>query len=234
MPLLQLDHLLTEAGEFLITEDGLFGVALENAHHGYEILDFWPNWEVKPIETTERSGTILDNITGLPVVKPRADQPRQAMEFAYRLTSRDDIARFRRFIVARRGLQGAFWIPTWEADIKPVQNISGSDIFVESIGYEATLLPFLARRYMVLIRSNRTLVPFVVNAAADNGITETFNTDTAFGGAPGFDFNHVMISFLLLVRLDADVDYTYLSPTHMTARIRVVELPLEVPDPLLS
>lgn len=229
MGVLTLDNLLTEAGDDLLLERG-DALVLETAHKGFEVADFWPNWETKPLEAFERAGTVLDNVTGLPAVKPRADQPRQSLDFTFRFVTRAELARFRRFVEQVRGRQQPFWIPTWERDLEPVNNIFGTDITIESIGYAGTLHPFHARRHAALVKWDRTAVLFGINDATDDGTTEVLNTDTAFGASPGFNKGHVMISFLLLVRLETDeVRYSYVSPTHMTARIRVVELPLEAP-----
>ncbi len=222
--------LLQEDGDLILLESG-GELLLGNAYLGFNVLDFWPNWEIKPIEAIERSGTILENRTGLPVVKPRADQPRQSMSFTFRTDSRAELARFRRFVASLRGRQRAFWIPTWEADLNPTAFLTGSNITVESIGYEGRMHDFHPRRHCVLVKWNRELEIFAIIGATDNGTTELLNTDHTFPGAPGYNNEHVMISFLLLVRLESDtIEYTYITPELMDAKLRVIELPLETPQ----
>jgi len=228
MPI-QLDNLLLETGDVLLLENGS-GFAIENTFQGYDILDVFPNWESQPREAIERSATVLDNVTGLPTIKVRGEQPRQSLEFHYRLIGIEQIAAFRTFVAGRRGAQRAFWIPTWLADVKPTENIFATDFDIEDIDYTENLFPNTARRHMVVIRWDHAMTPFEVLGSQDNADgTERLFTSVAFGASPGWPPQHVMVSFLLLVRLAAPVEYTYLSPDHMSARIQVLEVPVEVP-----
>lgn len=223
------DVLLTEAGDRLLLESS-DGLLLESSYQGFEVLDFWPNWETLPNEGTARSGTVLDNTTGLAVVKPRADQPRESLEFSFRLTGHAELARFRRFIESRRGRQKAFWCPTWQADLVPTADVTSTSLVVESVGYAGRMYPNNARKHLALVRHDRSLYPRGVTGASDNGTTETLTLDAAPAQTVLQSSN--LVSFLLLVRLDSDaVTYTYVSPSHMTVRIRVVEVPMEVPAP---
>lgn len=223
------DVLRTEAGDRLLLESA-DGLLLESSYQGFEVCDFWPNWETLPSEGTARSGTVLDNTTGLSVVKPRADQPRESLDFAFRLISRAELARFRRFIESRRGRQKAFWCPTWQSDLVPTADVTGTSLVVESVGYTGRMYPNNARKHLALIRHDRSLYLRGVTGASDNGTTETLTLDAA--PAQTVLQANSMVSFLLLVRLaDDTVNYTYISPSHMTARVSLLEVPMEAPAP---
>ena len=221
--------LLKENGERILLESGDF-ILLEGSYQGYAVLDEWPNWEEAPDESFSFSGTVLDNTTGLAVVKPRGDTQRQSIRVGYRFTSRAELARFRRFIDARRGRQKAFWMPTWQQDLTLTADCSTTTAVVESVGYAGRMFPYTPRKHLALINHDRVMHVCGVTAAVDGGVTETLTLDAA-PAAPVIAGSS-LVSFLLLVRLESDtVNYSYVSPTHMTAQISVIEVPKEVPAP---
>ena len=79
MSVLATSVLLKENGERILLESA-DALLLEQSYQGFPVLDFWPNWERLPSEYRRFSGTILDNTTGLPTVKPRGDTQRQEMD----------------------------------------------------------------------------------------------------------------------------------------------------------
>ncbi len=229
MSLLPTSVLLQETGEQLLLEDGS-SLLLELSYQGYPVLDTWPNWESLPREFRSFSGTVLENTTGLAVVKPRADQLRQSMQFSFRFTSRTELAQFRRFIDARRGRQRAFWMPTWQADLVATTDCSTTTLVVESVEYAGRMFPNAARKHLALVNHDRTMHIRGVTAALDNGTTESLTLDAAPSAT--VVAGKSLIAFLLLVRLQTDVvELVYKSGDHMEATIQVLEVPLEAPAP---
>lgn len=229
MALLATSVLLKENGEKILLESG-DQLVLEQSYQGFDVLDYWPNWESLPREFRAYSGTVLDNTTGLAVVKPRADQPRQAMQVAFRFTSRAELARFRRFVDRIRGRQKAFWMPTWQQDLVATVDCSTTSLVVESVGYTGRMFPNNARKHLALVNYDRSIYLRGVSGASDNGTTETLTLDAAPDAT--VTAGKSLICFLLLVRLQIDaVELTYISPEHMEATVQVLEVPLEVPAP---
>lgn len=225
-------YLTTEAGDRLITEGGdyLIGERSYEPYEGYNLFEIIPNWAREPTERLSRNMTILENVTGLPLVRSHTAGPVGSMDVMFTLDGRDDIKEFRSWLRALKGRQVPVWIPTWQMDLKPTQDLSGTSVVVESIGYEDNLFPHNARKHLAIIDHQRTIYPRGVTAASDNGTTETLTLGTTLGTT--LEWEHTMISFLVLARLLRDeVRITYLAHDLAEVQMGFVEVPREVPAP---
>jgi len=225
-------YLTTEAGDQLVTEDG--DPLIEERHYepyeGYNLFEVKPNWADEPTERLSRNMTILENVTGLPLVRSHTAGPIGSMDVMFTLEGRDEIKEFRSWLRAMKGRQVPVWVPTWNMDLKPTADLSGSSITIESIGYEDNLYPHNARKHLAIIAYDGTIYPKGVTGASDNGTTETLTLGSSLGTT--LTKEHTIISFLVLARLMRDeVKVVYITKDLAEVQIGFVEVPREAPAP---
>lgn len=228
MPLIPTFRLLLEDGSGLLQENGDL-LALDQAYLGYEVFDFWPNWEEeKPQDGVEHSSTVLDNVTGLPTVKSRSSLPRGRLTLDYRLVGRAELHAFRIFLKRVRGRAVPFWLPTWTADLQMTAAAVGATVDVEPAGYASRMWGNDHRDHVALITHSRVLYPRGVVNAVDNGSFERLTLSSSLPAT--LPAASTMVSFMLLVRLDEDaVELRYRTPTLMDATLTFVEVAREAP-----
>jgi hypothetical protein len=225
-------YLTTEAGDRLITEGGAYltGERYYEPYEGYNLFEMKPNWAESPTERLSRNMTILENVTGRPLVRSHTAGPVGSMDVMFTLDGRDQMKEFRSWLRAMKGRQVPVWLPTWNMDLKPTANLSGTSITVESIGYEDNLYPHNARKHLALIDHEGTIYPRGVTGAADNGTTETLTITPTLGTT--LTKEHTIISFLVLARLMRDeVRIVYITKDLAEVQMGFVEVPREVPAP---
>jgi hypothetical protein len=144
------------------------------------------------------------------------------------LHGRSEIREFRSWLDLFRGRYTPVWLPTWNADLAPTQNLSGTSVVVESVGYEDNLFPHNARKHIVVISHTRTLYPRGVTAASDNGVTETLTITPTLGTT--LVKEHSMVSFLVLARLVEDrLKINWIARDLAEVEMVFVEVPREAP-----
>lgn len=223
--------LTTEGGDTLVTEasDSLIGERSYPPYEGYNIFDLRVNWAEEPTETLTRSMTTLENVTGRPLVRSHSPTPVPSFEVYFTLEGRSQIQEFRSWLRTFKGRQIPCWIPTWQADMKPTADLSGSSFTIESIGYEDNLYPHNARKHLAIIRHDGEIFPRGVTSASDNGTTETIGISP---GVSSLDKDHTLVSFLVLARLLRDeVEIVYNSYELADVRMGFIEVPREAPAP---
>lgn len=225
-------YLTTEAGDRLLTEgsDYLVGERSYAPYEGYNIFDLQVNWADNPTERLARNMTVLENVTGRPLVRSHTAGPIGALDVLFTLEGRDQIKEFRSWLKSFRGRQVPVWLPTWQRDLEATQDLTGSSITVESVGYAGWLYPHAARKHLAIIDYTRTIYPVGVTSASDNGTTETLGISPAL--ASTLTAEHTMISFLVLARLAQDeVTMDYHGHSLVDVAMRFIEVPREVPTP---
>lgn len=225
-------YLTTEAGDRIITEAGdyLTGERSYPQFQAYNIFDLRANWASDPSESMARAMTVLENVTGLPLVRSHTVGPVGSFEMMLSLTGRTEIAEFRSWLRAFKGRQTPVWVPSWVSDLVPTQDPTGSTIYVESVDYAARLYPHNARKYLAIIDHEWTINPVAVTGASDNGTTETLTISPALSGT--LPKEHTLISFLLLARLEQDgVTTKYYGRDYAEVTMQFTEVPREAPSP---
>jgi hypothetical protein len=218
------DKRLLESGDFRLLE------AAYDPYKGYDVFPFRPNWVEPPKEQLHRSMTTLENQTGLQTVRSHTVTPIGFFDMLLTLEGRDEITAFRHYIKTLRGRWKPIWVPSWQSDLKPTANFSGSSITVESVGYAGYLFPHNGRKHLAIIRHDGVIYVRGVNSASDNGTTETIGLKSSVGVT--IYASSCLVCFLHFARLAEDRVVTrWIGKDLAEARIGWVELPREVPAP---
>lgn len=218
------DRLLTEASDYIVAERSL------PPYKGFSVFDLRANWADKPRERLVRSITVLENVTGLPLVRSHTATPVNDFSCLVTLEGREAIKEFRSWLRSLRGRQVPVWVPTWHRDLEPTQDISGTSLVIESIGYSGWLWPHYARRHLAIIDYDGTITPVGVSPTpTDNGTTESLTLNASVGT---HTLGVTMVSFLVLARLRRDtVKIDYYGHSLAEVQMEFQEVPREVPVP---
>lgn len=107
-------------------------------------------YQTYPVETTPpraggteqfgREVDTLDSVTGLSAKFPIRDTPSMASQVGRLCYTPHELWQCRVWLHKRRGRQGAFWLPSWNADVTIVKDIVAGDGFIEvaEIGFAPT------------------------------------------------------------------------------------------------
>lgn len=223
----------TEVSDRLLTESTAENLIAERSlppYEGFNVFDIPVNWADEPRERLLRSMSILENQTGRPLVRSHTAGPVGSFDVQLTLADRAEILEFRSWLQTLRGRQVPMWVPTWHRDLEPTQDIVTTSLVVESVGYSGWLWPHFARRHLAIIEHDMTIYPVGVQPTpTDNGTTESLTLNANNGT---FTLGHVMVSFLVLARLQADeVRVSYKGHSHAEVRMRFMEVPREAPVP---
>jgi hypothetical protein len=199
-------------------------------YEGYNLFDVPVNWAEEPTEGLARSMTVLENRTGLHTVRSHTDTPIGYLKVNVTLVGRDAIHEFRSWEREMKGGQIPVWVPTWQSDLKPTQDFSGTSMVVESIGYDDNMFPHNARKHLAIMEPGGTIYPRGVSNAVDNGTTETLTLNESMGTT--IYANACLVSFLLFARLAKEtVKWRWNSRDLVEVDLTFAELPRETPAP---
>lgn len=177
----------------------------EPQHQGHPALLRAPNRATPVEDTYERLLDVLD-LGGVVVADDPVGRPQVATQLAYVLRNRAEIAWMRRWLQARGGRHGAFWLPTFEPDLTPTELITAASqvITVRDIGYGLYYALAPGRRDLLIeLRDGRQFLRRIVDTLEADPGTERLLLDRALGvDAPMQAVRR--ISFMSLCRLDAD------------------------------
>jgi hypothetical protein len=165
----------------------------------------------------------VDNGFGLIYAEPIEDHVRGGFTISYADENTSSLWTRRQWLHALRGRQGAFWLPSFNADLtlqSPI-GVGGTSTVVASVGPEA----FYADKHIMIETTGGTRYFRKINSASAGSGTDTLTLDSAIG--PGLATADVeRICFMARCRLDADsvtIAYRYISATAIS--IPVVEVP---------
>lgn len=165
-----------------------------------------PNW-VEPLAVNfDRSTFRLDTSAGLLYQVDSMGRAVLGQSHRWFLPGREKLARFRDLIYRHQGRRGAFWLPTFKADLRLV-NSPGSgatQIEVEKVGYGYVGGPSSGREYIAIQHDEGTILRRVTSViAGTSAATERVNLDSPLGLAlsPG---QVRQISFADTARFDQD------------------------------
>lgn len=166
----------------------------------------------------DRSGVALGRIDG----------------FLWTLTDRAEIAACRAWFALRKGRQRPFWVSSWRHDMVQAATLEAGNVnlVIEKTGYAKYQFPHLARRYLCFHMLDGSGIRYYrkIDSASEGATTETLVLSSALSASAAIPAGGCMISFLRLVRLDADdQELTWHSRDVAETMLELVELPLEVP-----
>lgn len=165
-----------------------------------------PNWVEDLTTSMNREIALLDTEIGLTYQVDTLGRALLGQAHRWFLTGRQKLAGFRDLIYRHRGRAGAFWLPTFKADLRLV-NSPGSgatQIEVENVGYLYTGGPTSGREYIAIKHAGGTILRKVLSVVpGSTAATEKLNLDAALGLAlsPGLVRR---ISFADVARFDTD------------------------------
>lgn len=200
------------------------------AAYGFDVLEIEPNWRDGVDESIRRAWFRLDPGTGSVWVDDKSGTPASDSVFSWFMADRSAVDVFKTFISARKGAAVPFWFPTWRRDLQPTADInSASTTFtVANVGYTRFLFASPARRYLAFIFPDGSKIYRKVVAAAETSAdVETLTLDSALGVLA--DDSTIIVSYLLLCRLDSDEVKTKFASTNFAeASLQFREIPMEV------
>lgn len=165
-----------------------------------------PNWVEDLTTSMNREIALLDTEIGLTYQVDTLGRALLGQAHRWFLTGRQRLAEFRDLIYRHRGRAGAFWLPTFKADLRLV-NSPGSgatQIEVENVGYLYTGGPTSGREYIAIKHAGGTILRKVLSVVpGSTAATEKLNLDAALGLALSPGLVH-RISFADVARFDTD------------------------------
>lgn len=201
----------------------------ETLVYGYRVLQAMPNWKSAPNQKLARVLSRLDNGVGPVAVEDKAGIGFGSQAFQWWMSSHAAVQSLRDFFDSRMGRLVPFWVPSWREDLTLSTTTTAGDtaIQVNACGYTSGMFPDASRRYLVLWKTDGSMIFRKVTSASVAGAVESLGLDSAIGavlpaGSP--------VSFLTLCRMDADdLEIAWKTTEFATADVEHVEIPREVP-----
>lgn len=192
---------------FQLEDEWLLPAATETLdYRGFPVLLTATNWNEDVDSDYARKLNELDFLTGRRVIDDLSGIGTVRRTHRWLITGRAAIAAFRSWLAARAGRLTAFWMPSFQADMKVVSPISAFDsaITVENRAYAANVPAAIGRRdILIATTSGSRYYRRITGATALTPSTESIAIDSVVGAALLPDqIRHV--SFMKLVRLDSD------------------------------
>ena len=192
---------------FQFEDEWLLPAATETLdYRGYPVLLTATNW-TEDVETDyARKLNELDFLTGRRVIDDLSGVGTVRRTHRWLISGRAAITAFRSWLAARAGRLTAFWMPSFQSDLKVVSPIGAFDsaITVENRAYAANVPAAIGRRdILIATTSGSRYYRRITGATALSPSTESIAIDSVVGAAllPE-QIRHV--SFMKLVRLDSD------------------------------
>lgn len=165
-----------------------------------------PNWVEDLTVSQDREIDLLDTGVGLTYQVDATGRVLLGQAHRWYLPGREKLAGFRDLIYRHRGRAGAFWLPTFKADLRLAASAgsSATQIEVENVGYGYTGGPTSGREYIAIKHAGGTILRKVLSVVpGSTNATEKLNLDAALGLAlsPG---QVRRISFADAARFDTD------------------------------
>lgn len=203
-----------------------------------------PNWVEDLTAQQDREIALLDTGVGVTYQVDATGRVLLGQSHRWFLPGRENLAAFRDLIYRHRGRAGAFWLPTFKADLTLAANVTAAatQIVVENVGYGYTGGPTSGRQYVAIKHSGGTILRKVLSVVpGTTTATEKLNLDAALGLAlsPG---QVLRISFADTARFDTDefeiVHYGGVDAHHDASALfrtfkntRTAPLPIDFPPP---
>lgn len=148
----------------------------------------------------------IDNATGVVDVSSTWDRNKREHQKGFMLRNRADIITFRKLMLALRGRQKAFYIPTFIEDltVKADLVISTDTMDIERIEYERFIQSRLPKGiFRITFTDGTSLVRIVQSAAGVDATTERLTLDTTWPAGRTVD-EIQRVQFYELCRFDSD------------------------------
>jgi len=151
---------------------------------GFEVYTVEPNWRDSPAAGWTAFRDEFDPGIGAITRWPSQTYSEFRREFSWLLEGRQSIQDFRAFLARRAGARVPVYMPTWQDDLKLVQNIGPSDVAARFARVEpaALLGAHPSRRAIALLLRDGSVMVRGISNPVDNGDgTLSLNLSTATG-----------------------------------------------------
>lgn len=136
-------------------------------------------------------------------------QPLHSFTHRFRFKTIAERAAMEDFIDDRRGAWGAFWIPSWQPELEPLQTLDtgATSLAITKVNYKAVCLPDddtkrLGRYVFLLNTAGQLHITKVLDATT--GTPELLTFETAIPGGMTFQPGSYIVGFVYFVRLLTD------------------------------
>jgi hypothetical protein len=163
----------------------------------------------------------VDNGQGAVIVETQQDYTDFAQTINYLAEDKSELWDLRTWLHSRYGRQKAFYIPSFNRDIQPLEPTTELQTSVQIEPILLDLYGELPKSIMIFFKDGSTLFREIIGTQTVNGIA-SITIDSAIGERALEDFD--MISFLSLVRLNADT-ITIRHDKYSQLSVPVMEVP---------
>lgn len=199
----------------------------------YDVLEIQPSREGEKPHSYSRPFSLFDTKTGQRSSSPNGPMPAVTHPFIWVAQGRPACQQVIDFLLARKGRAVPFWVPTYQRDLRPSEDIltDGEDITIKRVSYTSQMFVAGGARRHLAVFPHPGAAPLyrkVLNSEESISGTETLTVDSSFPGT--YPKDTVMISFLVLCRLTEDMNsYEWLTNEVIRAELSFTEIPLEAP-----
>lgn len=191
-----------------VVEDANAVTAADSAtqYQGYRVLEWSPNRIDDIADTWRRKLEKLDFATGLVTYDDLTGQPVVLKKLLFFFRSRAAITAFRAWLHARTGRAVPFWLASGQSDAQVTRMINAADghITVKNMGYARYIASPALHRDLVIRTTGGQVYRRRITGATEISEDEELLTLDATLGVTIQVQKVAMVSFLDLVRLDAD------------------------------
>jgi hypothetical protein len=179
----------------------------DDLYRSLPVLETRPDWTADPESEPARSLETVDNATGPIDVIDLPEIPLLRQTSGYTLVGRAEIMAFRALLFGLGGRWGSLWLPSWAADLRVTAAIGSADTTLD-VAWSGISERAIAtnRRDIRIELADGTIVYRRITAAAALGDDEERLTLDAALGVVATVGEVALVSFLSLVRQDADVN----------------------------
>lgn len=215
-PTVSLSYLSDAVGratlQFALADEWTVEPAAETADYlGYPVLTPQTNWTENPVAEYSRRVDEFDSVVGLRAFEDLSGVTSAQRAHRWLIEGRSAIASFRAWLSARAGRLVPFWIPSNQADLRVVSNVSSgaTTLVVENRGYAQLFdspgdLATIGRRDIMVLSTTGTRYYRRITAAVELGAdTEQITINSALGVALT-TAQISIVSFMHLVRFASD------------------------------
>lgn len=175
-------------------------------YRSYPVLTSAPNWREGLQAEYRRQLAVFDSLVGQPYVVERNGIGEQTQSVTWTAFGRAEADALRKFLYSRAGRHKGLWLPTWSADVVPVDTIgtSATSWRVENCGLSIHAAGAVGRRDIrIELTDGTVLYRRITNATEESASVESIAIDTALGQTVTAAQVR-MVSFMAFARMDDD------------------------------
>lgn len=156
--------------------------------------------------------------------------PRVKWVFSWLLDGRPAIKAFKDWEANKRGKLKPFWVPTWRKDLLVVGKCTSDYMPVANIAYDKMYGMNPSRKHLIFFKQDGSYLIKTITSVTTDDVMQYIHVTPSWD-ADYYASDFKLISFLSLYRIDTDlIEYQWETPTVVTVKTPLIEVPLEVPS----